>query len=173
MSTARPLNADSFDVEAVRSHFDFPRTGHIVTNNAASTQPPRELLQLHHALAPQYENVPRGQSSASMHATRLFEAAFDDIDPIALATALNEAGVEARGGCHCATLAHQALAIEASCRLSFCLYNTEAEIDRVVDALAGIVSARRDRYARPHAPAGPNSMSLPAARQPAFRGSLS
>ena len=79
MSTLHALNADSFDVEAVRSHFDFPRSGRIVTNNAASTQPPRELLDMHHTLAPQYENVHRGQSSASMHTTRLFESAYDDI----------------------------------------------------------------------------------------------
>ncbi len=79
MNTLHALNADAFDVEAVRGHFDFPKTGRIVTNNAASTQPPRELLQLQHVLALQYENVHRGQSSASMHTTRLFEAAYDDI----------------------------------------------------------------------------------------------
>lgn len=79
MNTPHVLDADAFEVEAVRGHFDFPGTGRIVTNNAASTQPPRELLQLHHALAPQYENVHRGQSSASQHTTRLFETAYDDI----------------------------------------------------------------------------------------------
>jgi cysteine desulfurase/selenocysteine lyase len=79
VSPLHALNADALDVEAIRSHFDFPRTGRIVTNNAASTQPPRELLQLHHALALHYENVHRGQSSASMQTTRLFEAAYDDI----------------------------------------------------------------------------------------------
>ena len=68
-----------WDVESVRSHFVFPRTGRIVTNNAASTQPPRELLALIRTLAPQYENVHRGQSSASRHMTRRFEAAYDDI----------------------------------------------------------------------------------------------
>ena len=60
-----------------------------------------------------------------------------------LARALNDAGVEARAGCHCATLAHQALGIDASCRLSFYLYNTVDEVERAVDALAAIVSARR------------------------------
>ena len=64
-------------------------------------------------------------------------------DPMALARALNDAGVEARAGCHCAALAHQALAIDASCRLSFYLYNTVAEVDHAVEALAAIVSARR------------------------------
>lgn len=76
---ANTAAAGTWDVEAVRSHFDFVGSGRIVTNNAASTQPPRELLQLHHALALQYENVHRGQSSASMHTTRLFETAYDDI----------------------------------------------------------------------------------------------
>ena len=68
-----------WDAAAVRSHFDFPRVGRVVTNNAASTQPPRELLDLYRALAPQYENVHRGQSSASQQTTRRFEAAYDDI----------------------------------------------------------------------------------------------
>jgi cysteine desulfurase / selenocysteine lyase len=70
---------DTWDVDAIRKHFVFPRAGRIATNNAASTQPPRELLDLYRTLAPQYENVHRGQSSASMHTTRAFEAAYDDI----------------------------------------------------------------------------------------------
>ena len=60
-----------------------------------------------------------------------------------LARALNDAGVEARAGCHCATLAHQALGIDASCRLSFYLYNTIDDVERAVDALAAIVLAKR------------------------------
>jgi cysteine desulfurase / selenocysteine lyase len=67
------------DVAAIREHFLFPATGRIVTNNAASTQPPRELLDLYRALAPDYENVHRGQSSASQRTTHRFEAAYDDI----------------------------------------------------------------------------------------------
>jgi cysteine desulfurase/selenocysteine lyase len=67
------------DVHAIREHFLFPAVGRIPTNNAASTQPPRELLDLHSALAPHYENVHRGQSSASQCTTRRFEAAYDDI----------------------------------------------------------------------------------------------
>jgi cysteine desulfurase / selenocysteine lyase len=73
------MNTGAWDVQAIRSHFVFPRTGRIVTNNAASTQPPLELLELYRALAPQYENVHRGQSSASQLTTRRFEAAYDDI----------------------------------------------------------------------------------------------
>jgi cysteine desulfurase / selenocysteine lyase len=68
-----------WDVATVRAHFDFPGLGRIVTNNAASTQPPRELVELHGALTAGYENVHRGQSSASQEMTRLFEASYDTI----------------------------------------------------------------------------------------------
>ena len=67
------------DVHAVRKHFTFPQSGRIVTNNAASTQPPRELLALYESLAPGYENVHRGQSSASQRMTAEFEASYDTI----------------------------------------------------------------------------------------------
>ena len=73
------MKPDEWDIEAIRRHFLFPQTGRIVTNNAASTQPPRELLELYASLAVQYENVHRGQSDASQRMTRLFEGAYDDI----------------------------------------------------------------------------------------------
>lgn len=68
-----------WDIQAVRKHFDFPRSGRVVTNNAASTQPPRVLLELYRTLAADYENVHRGQSTASQRTTARFEAAYDDI----------------------------------------------------------------------------------------------
>jgi cysteine desulfurase/selenocysteine lyase len=68
-----------WDVEAIRRHFVFPAHGRVVTNNAASTQPPRALLALHESLVPAYENVHRGQSDASRITTGRFEAAYDDI----------------------------------------------------------------------------------------------
>lgn len=67
------------DVLEFRSHFDFTGTGRVVTNNAASTQPPRELVDLYRRLAPWYENVHRGQSSASRYMTDLFECSYDTI----------------------------------------------------------------------------------------------
>jgi cysteine desulfurase / selenocysteine lyase len=75
-TAARPAPVD---VRAIRRHFAFPQTGRIVTNNAASTQPPRELLALLASLAPGYENVHRGQSSASRQMTARFEASYDTI----------------------------------------------------------------------------------------------
>ena len=74
MSLLEPWN-----LEAIRSHFVFPAHGRVVTNNAASTQPPRALLALYQALAPAYDNVHRGQSDASQITTERFESAYDDI----------------------------------------------------------------------------------------------
>ena len=68
-----------WDIQAIRGHFGFPEQGRVVTNNAASTQPARELLQLYYTLAPAYDNVHRGQSDASQITTARFEAAYDDI----------------------------------------------------------------------------------------------
>lgn len=67
------------DVQRLRSHFAFARNGRVVTNNAASTQPPRELVDYYRSLVPWYENVHRGQSSASRYTTELFELAYDTI----------------------------------------------------------------------------------------------
>jgi cysteine desulfurase/selenocysteine lyase len=67
------------NIERIRAHFAFPQAGRIVLNNAASTQPPGELLALYRSLAPGYENVHRGQSTASQEMTRLFEESYDTI----------------------------------------------------------------------------------------------
>jgi cysteine desulfurase / selenocysteine lyase len=76
---ARPVASGPLDVRAIRRHFAFPAAGRIVTNNAASTQPPRELVELYRSLAPDYENVHRGQSTASQVTTALFEGSYDTI----------------------------------------------------------------------------------------------
>ena len=78
-------------------------------------------------------------------------------DPLLLARALNEHGVESRAGCHCATLAHQHLGLRpaASCRLSFYLYNSPDEVDLAVDAVRQIVAAGPERaFATPPPAAG-------------------
>ena len=78
MSTAG-AGQQQVDIQAIRAHFMFPEAGRVVTNNAASTQPPRELIALYESLAPRYENVHRGQSSASREMTGLFEDSYDTI----------------------------------------------------------------------------------------------
>jgi cysteine desulfurase/selenocysteine lyase len=109
-------------------------------------------------------------------------------DPLGVAQALNQAGIESRAGCHCATLAHHALGLNppASCRLSFYLYNTPGEVDRAVDAVAAIAVGRGapgrrfrswpagrhrtrphgTRLPAPSAPSAPLAPSAPAAAEP-------
>jgi cysteine desulfurase / selenocysteine lyase len=70
---------NTLDVARIRAHFDFVRVGRVVTNNAASTQPPRELVELYRRLVPFYDNVHRGQSAASRRTTELFEGAYDTV----------------------------------------------------------------------------------------------
>ncbi|WP_304132321.1 aminotransferase class V-fold PLP-dependent enzyme [Ignavibacterium album] len=72
-------NKNLLDVSAIRRHFLFPERGRIVTNNAASTQPPKELLNLYTDLSKDYENVHRGQSNASRYITNLFEESYNII----------------------------------------------------------------------------------------------
>ncbi|MGN6177153.1 MAG: aminotransferase class V-fold PLP-dependent enzyme [Streptosporangiaceae bacterium] len=74
-----PTDTGPLDIRAIRGHFVFPEVGRVVTNNAASTQPPRELLGLYRSLAPGYENVHRGQSTASQAMTARFEESYDTI----------------------------------------------------------------------------------------------
>lgn len=74
-----PVAPAPLDVRAIREHFAFPRLGRIVTNNAASTQPPDELLALYQSLANGYDNVHRGQSTASAEMTARFEESYDTI----------------------------------------------------------------------------------------------
>lgn len=53
-------NHNTLDLFKIRSHFAFPDNQRIATNNAASTQPPKELVNMYNYLAKDYENVHRG-----------------------------------------------------------------------------------------------------------------
>src|SRR4029077_10747784 len=75
----RAPTPETIDVRAVRKHFLFPGRARVALNNAASTQPPRELLALFASLGPEYENVHRGQSSASAAMTARFEESYGTI----------------------------------------------------------------------------------------------
>lgn len=67
------------ETRKIRKFFPAIRSGRIVSNNAASTQVPIQLLDLLNKLIVQYDNVHRGQSQASMSTTEKFEASYDTI----------------------------------------------------------------------------------------------
>ena len=52
-----------------------------------------------------------------------------------ISTILDKRGVAVRAGQHCAGPLMEHLGVNASCRASFAMYNTEAEVDALVDAL--------------------------------------
>lgn len=59
-----------------------------------------------------------------------------------IAQLLDREGVAVRAGHHCTQPLHDRLGLSASTRASFYLYNTPAEVDRFVEALAGV----RERF---------------------------
>jgi cysteine desulfurase/selenocysteine lyase len=67
------------ETQKIRKFFPAINSGRIVSNNAASTQVPVQLLDLFEKLIVQYDNVHRGQSSASLLTTARFEASYDTI----------------------------------------------------------------------------------------------
>ncbi len=52
-----------------------------------------------------------------------------------ISTVLDKKGIAVRAGQHCAAPLMEHLGINASCRASFAMYNTEAEVDALVEAL--------------------------------------
>lgn len=78
--TGRPLVTTCMIKTAIiRKYFPAIQSGRIVSNNAASTQVPAQLLDLMQELVVQYDNVHRGQSKSSMLTTERFESAYDTI----------------------------------------------------------------------------------------------
>ena len=67
------------ETEKIRKFFPAIKSGRVVSNNAASTQIPVQLLSLLNKLTAQYDNVHRGQSDSSMATTGKFESSYDTI----------------------------------------------------------------------------------------------
>ena len=59
----------------------------------------------------------------------------DDIHPHDMAQMLDAEGIAVRAGHHCAQPLHDCLAVNATSRASFYLYNTKDEIDRLVEGI--------------------------------------
>ena len=61
---------------------------------------------------------------------------YKDVHPHDLSQVLDEAGVCVRAGHHCAKPLMRCLGVGATARASFSVYNDEADVDALVDALA-------------------------------------
>ena len=67
------------NAKKIKKYFPAIKSGRIVSNNAASTQVPVQLLDLLEELIVQYDNVHRGQSASSIKTTKKFEGSYDTI----------------------------------------------------------------------------------------------
>jgi cysteine desulfurase/selenocysteine lyase len=59
----------------------------------------------------------------------------DGLHPHDISTIIDRSGVAVRAGHHCAQPLMERLGVTATCRASFAMYNTKAEVDALVDAL--------------------------------------
>ncbi|MCS6930824.1 MAG: SufS family cysteine desulfurase [Acetobacteraceae bacterium] len=66
----------------------------------------------------------------------VFSVAVDTAHAHDVATLLDRRGIAVRSGRHCAEPLHARFGVESTCRASFGLYTTEAEVDAFADALA-------------------------------------
>lgn len=67
------------DTNKIRDFFPAIKAGRLLSNDAASTSPPEQLLKLLEKVIVQYYNVHRGQSRPSLITTAEFEASYDTI----------------------------------------------------------------------------------------------
>ena len=94
-----------------------------------------------------------------------------DSPPIAaldIATRLSNAGIAVRTGHHCCMPLMSALDIPGTCRASMAMYNTRADIDRLVETLQEIVAAHsaRDTVAVTAASDESSAIAFAAASRP-------
>ncbi|NKC31911.1 aminotransferase class V-fold PLP-dependent enzyme [Falsiroseomonas selenitidurans] len=93
----------------------------------------RALVDRAMARLPQIEGVTllgRAQDRGGVFAFALDTAHAHDV-----ATLLDRAGIAVRSGRHCAEPLHERFGVESTCRASFGLYTTPAEVDLLADAL--------------------------------------
>jgi cysteine desulfurase/selenocysteine lyase len=69
------------------------------------------------------------------HRVGLVSFNIDGIHPHDVGTVLDQRGVAVRAGHHCAMPVMERFGVPGSVRASFALYNTRAEVDRLVEAL--------------------------------------
>ncbi len=60
----------------------------------------------------------------------------DGLHPHDISTIIDRSGIAVRAGHHCAQPLMERLGVTATCRASFAMYNTRAEVDALVEALA-------------------------------------
>jgi cysteine desulfurase/selenocysteine lyase len=68
----------------------------------------------------------------------------DGVHPHDVSQILDEQGIAIRAGHHCAMPLHEKFGIPATARASFYLYNTNDEVDKLVEAIYKVKHVFRD-----------------------------
>ena len=101
----------------------------------------RENIAAHEAEIGAYAQARLGELSwLKLHGTAPGKGAIcsftvDGLHPHDVSTIIDRSGVAVRAGHHCAQPLMERLGVTATCRASFAMYNTEAEVDALVAAL--------------------------------------
>lgn len=100
-----------------------------------------DVIEHEHALYQRAVDAMRGINGLKIHGTApdkgaVLSFSLDGAHPHDLAQILDRYGVAIRAGHHCAQPLMEHLGVSATARASFALYNTEAEVDAFIEALA-------------------------------------
>jgi cysteine desulfurase/selenocysteine lyase len=101
----------------------------------------RERIAAHEKVLKDYAHARLGELNwLKLHGTARDKGAIvsfsiDGLHPHDVATIIDRSGVAVRAGHHCAQPLMDRLGVTATCRASFAMYNTKAEVDALVEAL--------------------------------------
>jgi cysteine desulfurase/selenocysteine lyase len=101
----------------------------------------RERIAAHEKSLKDYAHARLGELNwLKLHGTARDKGAIvsfsiDGLHPHDIATIIDRSGVAVRAGHHCAQPLMDRLGVTATCRASFAMYNTKAEVDALVGAL--------------------------------------
>ena len=82
---------------------------------------------------------PEGCKVLGKEGGRIVSLSVEGVHPHDLADYLGKYNICVRAGHHCAMPLHTKLGLEASLRISFGLYNSEEEVDRLVEKLDEVI----------------------------------
>lgn len=101
----------------------------------------RDRIQLHEATLKDYAHERLGELpwlkiyGKAREKGAIVSFSIDGLHPHDISTIVDRSGVAVRAGHHCAQPLMERLGVSATCRASFAMYNTKAEVDALAEAL--------------------------------------
>ena len=101
----------------------------------------RERIAAHEAMLKDYAHERLGRFNwlkihgAAKDKGAIISFSVEGLHPHDISTIIDRSGVAVRAGHHCAQPLMERLGVTATCRASFAMYNTKAEVDALAEAL--------------------------------------